>query len=72
VKVYILQKKRGFKLKNYSYDSGWGFTKLLTQIHKILGLKCSDYLGLKYFLKQISLKGDFNYCINHKVPIFYE
>ncbi len=23
-------------------------------------------------LKQISLKGDINYWINHKVPIFYE
>jgi len=36
-------------------------------------LKSWDYLGLKYFLKQISLKGDVNYsCINHEVPIFYE
>jgi len=35
-------------------------------------LKSWDYLGFKYFLKQISLKGDFNYFINNKVPIFYE
>jgi len=35
-------------------------------------LKSWDYLGLKYFLKQISLKGDVYYCINHKEPIFYE
>jgi len=28
--------------------------------------------NLEYFLKQISLKGDVNYCINNKVPIFYE
>jgi hypothetical protein len=26
----------------------------------------------KYFSKKIKLKGDVNYCINHKVPIFYE
>ncbi len=26
----------------------------------------------KVLFKQISLKGDVNYCINHKVPIFYE
>jgi len=35
-------------------------------------LKSWDYLGLKYFLKQISLKGDVYYCINHKVSIFDE
>jgi len=37
----------------------------------ILGLKILR-LGLKYFLKQISLKGDVNYCKNHKVSFFYE
>ena len=37
-----------------------------------MALKSWDYLGLNYFLKQISLKGDVNYCMNHKVPIFYE
>ncbi len=36
------------------------------------GLQSWDYLGLKYVLRQISLKGDVNYCINHKVPFFYD
>jgi len=56
--------------------AGWGFTKLLTQIRKIfvtLGLKILRLFKLKvFFLKQISLKGDVNYCINHKVSISYE
>jgi len=34
--------------------------------------KSWDYLGLKYFLKQISYKGDVNYYINHKILFFYE
>jgi len=37
-----------------------------------LVLKSWDNLGSKYFLKQISLKGDLIYCINNKVPISYE
>jgi len=45
------------------------------QICKIFSegaLKSWDYLGLNHFLKHISFKGDVTYCINHKVPIFYE
>jgi len=38
----------------------------------ILGLKILRLLGLKYFLKQISLNNGVNYCIFYKVPIFYE
>ncbi len=29
-------------------------------------------LQVKYFLKQISFKGDVNYCMKHKVPFFCE
>jgi hypothetical protein len=28
--------------------------------------------SIKQFLKQISIKFNPNYCINHKIPIFYE
>jgi len=53
---------------------GWGFTKLLTKICKIFCNFGPSNLNIiyKYFLKHISLKSDFNYCINHKVPIFFD
>ncbi len=54
---------------------GWNSQNLIRKFVRFfvsLGLKCWDYLSFKYFLKQIWLKGDVNYCINHKVPIFYE
>jgi len=35
-----------------------------------LGLKSWDYLGLKYSLKQILLKGDVNYWTKYKVSIY--
>jgi hypothetical protein len=36
-----------------------------------LGLKIMRIFRLKVFLKQMSLKGDVNFCINHKEPIFF-
>jgi hypothetical protein len=39
---------------------------------KLWALKSWYCLGLKSFLKQISLKGDMHYCIDRKVPIFCE
>jgi len=58
------------------YSSGSKFAKFLIQICKIFcnfePSKRLVSLGLKYFLKQISLNGDVEYCINHNVPIFYE
>ncbi len=54
---------------------GWNSQNLIRKFVRFfvsLGLKCWDFLGYKYFLKQIWLKGDVNHCINHKVPIFYE
>jgi len=43
--------------------------KICTFLHKIVDRASQQ---IKYFLKEISLKGDVNRCKNHKVPIFYE
>jgi len=44
------------------------------KIAKLQGRNSQNFFRkfLIFFLKQISLKGDFNYCINPKLPIFYE
>ncbi len=56
----------GLALENMTY----------VKLYRSYGIPCPqefwDYLCFKYFLKQISLKGDVNFCKNHKVPIFYE
>jgi len=54
--------------------AGWEFTKLskFVRFFVTLGLKILRLFRLKVLFKQISLKSDVNYCINHKVPIFYE
>ncbi len=48
------------------------FLRKFVRFFVTLSLKILRFLGLNYILKQISLKGDVNYCINHIVPIFYE
>ena len=60
----------------WNFKSGWQFTKLLTQILNIFhNFKPKNLQIIKTkstFLRQISLKGDINYCNNHKIPIFHE
>ncbi len=48
------------------------FLQQICKIFVTLGFKILRLFRLKVLLKQISLKGDVNHRISHKVPIIYE
>jgi hypothetical protein len=60
-------------LQQICWTSRWGFIKLFRKFVRFFvtwALKSWDYLGFKYFLKQISFRSDVNYCKNNQIPIF--
>jgi len=60
------------QIYSFYYRTGWdsqNFSGKFVRFFVTLGLKILRLF--KRTLKQISLKDDVNYCINHRVPIFY-
>jgi len=55
-------------------NQGWNSQNFLSKFIRFfitLGLKILRLLRLKVVLKHLLLKGDINYCNNHKLPIFH-
>jgi hypothetical protein len=47
------------------------FLRKFIRFFVTLGLKILKLFRLNVFFEADIIKGDVNYCINHKVPIFY-